>query len=103
MKKSKEEKNNFTLLRLFVAGQSENSQTAISNLKMLASELLPGEHKIEIVNALDSPERQLDEGILVTPTLIIKKDSLPPRAIVGDLNDKKKVAMVLQFYKEGAD
>ena len=99
--KPKKEKSNFTLLRLFVTGESATSQNAISNLNSIANEILPGKHKIEIVNALDDPARQFEEGVLVTPTLVIKKNSLPSRHVIGDLSDKKKIASSLQFYKEG--
>ena len=99
--KPKKEKSNFTLLRLFVTGESATSQNAISNLNSIANEILPGKHKIEVVNSLDDPARQFEEGVLVTPTLVIKKNSLPSRQIIGDLSDKKKIAISLQFYKEG--
>ena len=100
MKPKKEKaKDSFTLLRLYVAGESPNSLAAISNLKELSANHLLEKHKVEIVNALDPRVDALRDGVLVTPTLVIKRDSLPAKTIIGNLSDKPKVLLSLQFTK----
>lgn len=93
--KPKETRDNFLLLKLYVAGESASSRKATANLNAVAKEFLPGKHKIEIVNALDDPASIFDEGVLVTPTLVIKMDSMPVRKIIGDLSDKPKFLLTL--------
>ncbi len=56
--------------RLFVAGESANSQLAISNLKRLCGDYLRDRHEIEIVDVLREPQRGLEERVLLTPTLL---------------------------------
>ena len=98
--KPKKEKNSFTLLRLFVAGESAISQNAISNLNAIAREYLTDPHKIEIVDTLNGQTDAIDAGVLVTPTLLIKKDSMPVKKIIGDLSDKPKVSIFIEFEKK---
>ncbi|HLD49949.1 MAG TPA: circadian clock KaiB family protein [bacterium] len=97
--KIKKKQDNFLLLRLYVAGETPNSQKAITNLNTIGKEL-PNGHKIEIVNTLDDPIRALEEGILVTPTLVIKRGPLPMRQIIGDLSDEPKVLQALGGLKK---
>ena len=97
--KSKKQNGSFTLLRLYIAGESQKSLNAIANLNNIRDANILDPHKVEIINTLDHPARVIDDGVLVTPTLIIKKDSLPARTIIGDLSDKSKVLISLQFEK----
>lgn len=95
----KKNQDGFTLLRLYVAGESPNSLAAISNLKEISEKYLSGKHKVEIVNALDPQVDAFKDGVLVTPTLVVKRDSLPVKTIIGNLSDKPKVLLSLQFEK----
>jgi len=96
---SKKEKDNFFLLRLYVAGESQNSLSAISNLNTLVKEHLSESHKVEIIDTLLDPIVALEEGIIVTPTLV-KIGSLPIRLIIGDLSDQEKVLQALGSFKK---
>ena len=96
--KPKKKKDSFLLLRLYVAGAFPNSISAVANLNAMAQEFLPNRHKIEIIDTLDVPIKALQEGVLVTPTLMIKKGSLPVKTIIGDLSDKPKIS--IWFEKE---
>lgn len=69
---------------LYVADSTKNSDAASTNLKALCRDYLPGRHAIEVVDILRDPGRALDDGILMTPTLI-KIWPLPQRRIVGTL------------------
>ncbi len=95
-----QKKDNFVLLRLYVAGESPSSLKAISNLNALAEEYLRDNHKIEIVDTLKD-HSALKAGVLVTPTLV-KIGSFPLRQIIGDLSDKPKVLQALGELKDQA-
>jgi circadian clock protein KaiB len=82
--------------RLYVAGDSPNSMQAISNLHALCGKYLAERHEIEVVDVLREPKRALDDGILLTPTLV--KLSPPPiRKIVGNLNQLQPVLLALNL------
>lgn len=70
--------------RLYVAGEAPNSQQAIANLNAFCARHLTDRHRIEIVDVLQQPQRALDEGILLTPTLIIRSPG-PTRTLIGNL------------------
>jgi circadian clock protein KaiB len=82
--------------RLYVADDSPNSMQAISNLHALCGKYLAERHEIEVVDVLREPKRALDDGILLTPTLV--KLSPPPiRKIVGNLNQLQPVLLALNL------
>ena len=79
---------------LYTAGNLPNSAQAVSNLKTMCLEHFPGHHLIEIVDLVQSPERGLDAGIMVTPTLI-KIAPEPKQMIMGTLSDIPRVLRAL--------
>jgi circadian clock protein KaiB len=79
---------------LYVADRTQNSEVARSNLAAICNTFLAGRHEIEIVDILQEPERALDDGIVMTPTLV-KLWPLPVRRIVGTLNEKSAVLQAL--------
>jgi circadian clock protein KaiB len=81
-------------LRLYVAGTAANSVTAIANTRAICDTHFPVGHDIEIVDVLDSPERALADGIIVTPTLL-KLSPLPATRLIGTLNDWNQVLQAL--------
>lgn len=70
--------------RLYVAGEAPNSQQAVVNLNAFCRRYLADRHHIEIVDVLQQPQRALDEGILLTPALIIRSPG-PARTLIGNL------------------
>jgi len=82
------------VLRLYVAGTAPNSLRAIANLRALCEEHLPGRSRVEIVDALEEPLRTLDDGVLVTPTLL-KLSPGPVRTLIGDLSDRAGVLLAI--------
>ena len=80
--------------RLYIAGDSGNSAQAIVNLNALCRMYLPDRHEIEVVNAFREPQRALDDGIFMTPTLL-KLAPYPPRRIVGTLSPTQPVLQAL--------
>ena len=85
------------ILKLYVTGQTVNSQKAIDNLKNILSESsFEGKYELEIIDILEHPQLAEEEKIIATPVLI-KKIPLPIRKIIGDLSDKEKVLLGLDL------
>jgi circadian clock protein KaiB len=80
--------------RLYVAGDTRNSDLALFNLKALCGAYLADCHEIEIVDIARHPERALTDGIFMTPTLV-KLAPLPGRRIVGTLSQTRPVLQAL--------
>jgi circadian clock protein KaiB len=80
--------------RLFVAAGTLNSTQAIANLNTLCRLHLAGRHEIEVVDVFREPQRALDEGIRMTPTLL-KLSPSPARRIVGTLGQTQLVLATL--------
>jgi len=83
-------------LRLYVAGQTENSVRALDNLRKICDEHLPGQYDIEVVDLLREPQLARGDQILAVPTLVRK---LPPpvRKIIGDLSNTERVLVGLDL------
>ena len=86
-------------LRLYVAGQTPKSITALSNLKGYCEEFLESRYHIEIIDLLKNPQLAEGDQILAIPTLV-KKVPAPIRKIIGDLSDKEKVLVGLDIRKK---
>lgn len=84
------------VLRLYVAGQTQNSVKAFANLKKICEEHLKGRYKIEVIDLLENPQLAQGDQILAVPTLVRK---LPPpvRKIVGDLSKTERVLVGLDL------
>jgi circadian clock protein KaiB len=80
--------------RLYVAGDAPNSLRAVANLTALCREHLSGRYDIEVVDVLSHPERALNDGILMTPTLC-KCTPPPARRIIGNLSQTTPVLEAL--------
>jgi circadian clock protein KaiB len=84
------------VLRLYVAGDAPNSTRARANLARLLSDVDPKRYELEVVDCLDAPARALNDGVLVTPTLVRVKPP-PQRTIVGSLSSMDRVADALDL------
>ena len=82
------------ILRLYVAGDGPNSVTARANLRRLLASCDPSTYSLEVVDCLREPIRTLQEGVLVTPTLV-RLEPQPTRTIVGTLSDTNQVLEAL--------
>jgi circadian clock protein KaiB len=90
----------FWELRLYVAGQTPKSMTALENLKRYCEEHLAGRYNIEIIDLLESPQLAAGDQIVAIPTLVRK---LPPpmKKIIGDLSNEHKVLVGLDLRPAG--
>lgn len=81
-------------LRLYVAGQTPKSLTALANLKRLCEGQLAGRYHLEVIDLLEHPHLARRDDILAVPTLVRK---LPPpiRKVIGDLSSQERVLVGL--------
>ncbi len=77
-------------LKLYIAGETLKSQTALKNLKKYCEEHLAGKYKIEVIDLLKTPQLAEGDQIFAVPTLV-KKVPEPIRKIIGDLSNEEKV------------
>lgn len=84
------------VLRLYVAGDAPNSSRARANLRRLLAELDPETYRLEVIDCLVEPLRALNDGVLVTPTLI-RLEPPPTRTVVGSLSAFDRVADALEI------
>jgi circadian clock protein KaiB len=83
-------------LRLYIAGNTTKSITALKNLKRYCEEHLKGQYEIEVIDLLKSPQLAEGDQILAVPTLV-KKVPEPVRRIIGDLSNEEKVLVGLDL------
>jgi circadian clock protein KaiB len=83
-------------LRLYIAGQTPKSVTALSNLKKYCEEHLQGRYKIEVIDLLLQPQLAEGDQIFAVPTLV-RKVPVPIRKIIGDLSNEEKVLVGLNI------
>ena len=93
MKKTKAKKYE---LRLYVAGNTPRSNTALSNLKRYCEEHLQDEYTIDVIDLLVNPQLAEGDQILAVPTLV-RKVPEPVRKIIGDLSNEEKVLVGLDI------
>ncbi|HUQ84851.1 MAG TPA: circadian clock protein KaiB [Candidatus Limnocylindrales bacterium] len=85
-------------LKLYVAGKTPKSATALKNLKEYCEEHLRGMYSIEVVDLLKNPQLAEGDQILAIPTLV-RKFPEPIRKIIGDLSNKERVLVGLDIKK----
>ncbi len=83
-------------LRLYVAGSTVKSMTALKNLRQICEDHLAGKYDIEIVDLLKTPALAAGDQILAIPTLVRKLPE-PIRKIIGDLSNTERVLVGLDL------
>lgn len=83
-------------LRLYIAGQTPKSITALKNITKYCEEHLAGQYTIEIVDLLKNPQLAEGDQIFAIPTLV-RKFPEPLRKIIGDLSNEEKVLVGLNI------
>ena len=83
-------------LKLYVAGKTPKSVTALRNLKKYCEKHLEGRYKIEVIDLLKRPQLAEGDQIFAVPTLV-RKVPVPIRKIIGDLSNEEKVLVGLNI------
>lgn len=86
------------ILRLYVAGNTVRSSTALRNLEEVCEEHLSGRYKIEVVDLLEQPQLARGDQIVALPTLVRR---LPPpmKKIIGDLSSQERLLVGLDLRR----
>jgi circadian clock protein KaiB len=87
------------VLKLYVAGLSPKSTTAIANLNKICEKNLQGRYQLEVIDLYQQPQLAEGEQIIAIPTLI---RTVPPplRRIIGDLSNTEHVLVGLDIQKQ---
>ncbi|MBO1076647.1 circadian clock KaiB family protein [Roseomonas marmotae] len=89
----------FYRLRLYVAGQTPKSLTAMANLKRVCEQHLAGRYEIEVIDLMKNPRLAAGDQILAIPTLVRRLPS-PLKRIIGDLSNTDKVLVGLDIQHQ---
>lgn len=81
-------------LRLYVAGQTPKSVTALANLKRICDEHMHGEYAVEVIDLMENPQLARRDQIVAIPTLVRELPS-PLKRIIGDLSNTERVLVGL--------
>lgn len=81
-------------LRLYVAGGLATSAEATANLQALCNDPAGPVGTIEIIDVLQDPARALQDGVIITPTLVRLAPG-PVVRIFGTLSDTVRVRAAL--------
>ncbi|HEX8314303.1 MAG TPA: circadian clock KaiB family protein [Flavisolibacter sp.] len=84
------------VLQLFITGATPNSVRAVANVKQICEEHLKGNYWLEIIDVYQQQELAEKEQIIALP-LLIRKQPLPERRLIGDMSDTEKVLKGLGF------
>jgi circadian clock protein KaiB len=93
-------RKDYYVLRLYVAGLTARSRTAISNITSICEEHLQGRYDLEVIDVFQRPILAREEQIVATPTLV-KKLPAPLRRLIGDLSEREKVLVGLDLRRMG--
>ena len=86
------------VLKLYVAATAPNSLRARVNLEAIVREYLDEKSMIEVVDVIDEPMRALEDGILVTPTLV-KLSPGPAATLIGNLSERSTILLALGIHR----
>jgi hypothetical protein len=82
------------LLRLYVSGRSEYTQSVLDNLETISRRYDPDEVIVQVRDAVDAEE---SERVFFTPMLIVRDGRNPdnPTVVVGDLLQPEILTTIL--------
>jgi circadian clock protein KaiB len=83
-------------LRLYIAGQTVKSLTAIANLRRICETHLAGQYRIEVIDLTTTPQLAAGDQILAVPTLVRRLPE-PIKKIIGDLSNEERVLVGLDI------
>lgn len=83
-------------LKLYITGQTLNSQRALINLQRLCENELAGQYELTVIDVREHPALAEKDRIVATPTLVRE---LPPpmRRLIGSLSETEQVLMGLSL------
>jgi len=88
------------VLQLFITGANPNSVRAVANIKQICEQYLKGTYSLEIIDVYQQQAIAEKEQLIALP-LLIRKQPLPERRLIGDMSDTEKVLKGLGFKEYG--
>jgi circadian clock protein KaiB len=83
-------------LRLYIAGQTTKSISAIANLKRICEHHIPAHYHIEVIDLMQKPHLARRDQIVAIPTLI-RSIPGPIKRVFGDLSATERVLLDLDL------
>jgi circadian clock protein KaiB len=83
-------------MRLYVTGATSKSTAAITNLRKLCDEHLPGKYELKVIDIYQQPKLAREGKIIAAPTLV-KSLPLPLRRFIGDMSNTKNLLAGLEI------
>lgn len=85
-------------LRLYIAGDSPRSRTALENLRKLCEAQLKDNYDIEVIDLTKRPDLAKADQILAVPTLI-RTIPEPMKRVIGDLSNSDRAVIALDLQR----
>lgn len=82
------------MLHLYIAGLTDRSATAVSNLKAICESHLKGRYELEVVDIYQQPGLAQAEDVTAVP-MVVRRLPPPLRRIIGDLSKEERVLVGL--------
>jgi circadian clock protein KaiB len=83
-------------MHLYVTGATPKSSAAITNLRKLCDDYLPGEYELKVIDIYQRPELAREGRLIAAPTLV-KSLPLPLRRFIGDMSNTKDLLAGLEI------
>jgi circadian clock protein KaiB len=83
-------------LKLYVAGYTSKTRSAIENLNRICETHLSGRYTIDVIDLLVNPTLAAGDQILAVPTLVRHLPE-PIKKIIGDLSSEERVLVGLDL------
>ena len=80
---------------LYVTGATPRSSAAITNLRKLCEDYLPGRYELRVI-LYQEPEKAREGMVIAAPTLV-RSFPLPLRRFIGDLSNKEHLLEGLEI------
>jgi circadian clock protein KaiB len=75
------------VLRVYVAGETGRSRSAVQNLKKVCEKELPGQYRIEVIDVSKNPQVAIENNLTALPAVFPTLPS-PVRKFVGNWADE---------------
>jgi circadian clock protein KaiB len=84
-------------LRLYIAGENQQSRLALNNVTRLCEQHLgEGRYEIEVIDLMKNPQLAKADQILAIPTLVRKLPE-PMKRVIGSLSNAERALLALDL------
>ena len=87
-------------MKLYVTGATPRSTQAVTNLRRLCDQYLPGRYKLEVIDIYQQPALARQGQVIAAPTLVRTLPS-PLRRFIGDMSNVAHLLSGLDIQPDG--